>query len=44
VVIRDSTGGYIAAMQTFLPHVVDAPMAEAYAFHDGLTLAQQIGV
>jgi ribonuclease HI len=44
VVIRDRTGGYIAAMQTFLPHVVDAPMAEAYAFRDGLTLAQQIGV
>jgi ribonuclease HI len=44
VVIRDSTGGCIAAMQTFLPHVVDAPMAEAYAFCDGLTLAHQIGV
>jgi hypothetical protein len=41
VVIRDSTDGCIAAMQTFLPHVVDA--AEAYAFRDGLTLAQQIG-
>jgi ribonuclease HI len=44
VVIRDSTGGCIAAMQNFLPHVVDAPMAEAYAFRDGLILAQQIGV
>jgi ribonuclease HI len=44
VVIRDSSGSCIAAMQTFLAHVVDAPMAEAYAFRDGLTLAQQIGV
>jgi hypothetical protein len=39
VVIRDSSGSCIAAMQTFLAHVVDAPMAEAYAFRDGLTLA-----
>jgi hypothetical protein len=44
VVIRDSTGGCIAAMQTFLPHEVDAPMAEAYASRDGLTLTQQIDV
>ncbi|KAK1662852.1 hypothetical protein QYE76_051011 [Lolium multiflorum] len=44
VVIRDYTGSFIAAMQTFLPHVVDAPMAEAYAFRDGLSLAQQIGI
>jgi ribonuclease HI len=44
VVIRDSTGGCIAAMQTFLPRVVDAPMAKAYAFRDALTLPQQIGV
>jgi hypothetical protein len=44
VVIRDSTGGCIAAMQTFLPHMVDAPMAEAYASRDGLTLTQQIDV
>jgi hypothetical protein len=34
----------MAALPTFLPHVVDAPMAEAYAFRDGLTLAQQIGL
>jgi ribonuclease HI len=44
VVIRDCTGGCIACLQTFLPHVVDAPMVEAYAFRDGLTLAQQIGI
>jgi hypothetical protein len=37
VVIRDYT-----TMQTFLPHVVDAPVAEAYAFWDGLSLAQQL--
>jgi ribonuclease HI len=44
VVIRDYTGSCIAALQTFLPHVVDAQMAEAYALRDGLMLAQQIGV
>jgi ribonuclease HI len=27
----------------FLPHVVDAPMAEAYALREGLVLAQRIG-
>jgi ribonuclease HI len=44
VIIRDHTGAFVAALQTYLPHVVDAPMAEAYAFRDGLTLAQQIGL
>jgi ribonuclease HI len=43
VVIRDYTGQCVAASQLFLPHVVDAPMAEAYAFREGLTLAQRIG-
>jgi hypothetical protein len=40
VIIRDYTGQCIAAAQGFLPHVVDAPMAEAYAFREGLVLAQ----
>jgi ribonuclease HI len=43
VVIRDYTGQCIAASQRFLPHVVDAPMAEVYAFREGLVLAQRIG-
>jgi ribonuclease HI len=43
VVIRDYTGHCIAASQLFLPHVVDAPMAEAYALREGLVLAQRIG-
>jgi ribonuclease HI len=36
-------GHFVAAAQVFLPHVVDAHMAEAYAFREGLTLAQRIG-
>jgi ribonuclease HI len=43
VVIRDYTGHCVAASQLFLPHVVDAPKAEAYAFCEGLVLAQRIG-
>lgn len=42
-VIRDHTGGFIAAAENFLEHVADAPMAEAYALKEGLMLAQQIG-
>ena len=41
--IRDNHGGVIAASNKFLPHVVDAHMAEAWALHDGLFLAQSIG-
>jgi hypothetical protein len=43
VVIRDSTGGVLAAAHRFVPHLVDAPMAEAYAMKEGLMLAQHIG-
>jgi hypothetical protein len=43
VVIRDYIGQCIAASQIFLPHVVDAPMDEAYTFREGLVLVQQIG-
>jgi ribonuclease HI len=44
VIIRDYMGHFVAAAQVFLPHVVDAHMAEAYAFREGLTLAQRIEV
>jgi hypothetical protein len=44
VVIRDYTGQCVAASQLFLPHVVDAHMAEAYTFREGLTLAQRIAL
>lgn len=33
-VIRDHTGGFIAAAQGFLDHVLDAPMAEAFALRE----------
>jgi hypothetical protein len=36
VIIRDYTGQCIAAVQRYLPYVVDAPMAEAYALREGL--------
>jgi ribonuclease HI len=42
-VIRDATGGFIAASYSYIPHVVDATMAEVFAQRDGLLLAQQIG-
>ena len=42
-VIRDATGSFIAAAHSYIPHVVDAAMAEAFALRDGLLLAQQIG-
>ena len=42
-VIRDSTGGFIAASHSYIPHVLDAAMAEATALRDGLLLAQLIG-
>ena len=42
-VIRDSTGGFIAASHNYIPHTIDAATAEAYALRDGLLLAQQIG-
>ena len=43
VIIRDEKGQWIAAAHSFLPHVIDAPMAEAYALKEGLMLAQHIG-
>ena len=42
-VVRDSTGGFIAASHSYIPHVMDAAMAEAAFLRDGLLLAQQIG-
>ena len=42
-IIRDSSGGVLAAAHSFVPHLVDAPMAEAYALKEGLMLAQHIG-
>ena len=43
VVIRDHSGGVIAVAHSFISHVIDAPMAEAYALKEGLLLAQSIG-
>ena len=42
-VIEDAAGGFIAAAHSYIPHVVDAAMAEAFALRDGLLLAQEIG-
>lgn len=42
-IIRDANGGFIAAVQSFLPHNVDVPMVEAYALKEGLTLAKHVG-
>ena len=42
-VIRDASGGFIAASYSYIFHVLDATMAEASALRDGLLLAQQIG-
>ena len=33
----------MAAARSFISHVIDAPMAEAYALKEGLLLAQHIG-
>ena len=41
-IIRDGSGGMIATTSTFIFHLVDAPMAEAYA-QEGLMLAEHIG-
>jgi hypothetical protein len=35
--------GMIAATNNYIPHLVDAPMVEAYALKEGLMLAQHIG-
>jgi len=43
VIIRDWTGGAIAASHTFLLYLVDAPMAKAFALKEGLLLAQHAG-
>lgn len=42
-IIRDPTGGCIAAVHYFLPHVLDAPTAEAIALRNGLQLTLQTG-
>lgn len=42
-VIRDDRGSFIAASSSGLPHVADAPTAEARALRDGLILAGQVG-
>ena len=41
-VVKDSTGGFIAASHNYNPHVVDVAMTKAAALRDGLLLAQQI--
>jgi len=41
-IIRHGSGGMIAATSTFIFHLVDSPMVEAYA-QEGLMLAQHIG-
>ena len=43
VIIRDCSGDMIVAASRYIPHLVDAPMAEAFALKDGLMLAQHIG-
>ena len=43
VIIRDCSGDMIVAASRYIPHLVDAPMAEAFALKDGLMLSQQIG-
>ena len=42
-IIRDSSGGMVVASNNFIAHVVDAPMAEAYALKEGLMLVQHVG-
>ena len=42
-IISDCSGGALAAAHSFVPHLIDAPMAEAYALKEGLMLAQYIG-
>lgn len=39
VVIRDSSGTFVAATARFVEHVLDAPKAEAMALREGLSLA-----
>jgi ribonuclease HI len=44
VAIRDSSGGgFIATSMSFLPAVLDDPMAEDYGLKEGLNLLNQIG-
>ena len=35
-VIRDSSGGMVAASNTFISYLVDSPMAKAFALKEGL--------
>lgn len=42
-IIRDCAGSMLVAAHSYIPHLVDAPMAEAYALKEGLMLAQYIG-
>jgi hypothetical protein len=41
-IIRDCPGGALAAAHSFVPHLIDTLMAEAYALKEGLMLAQYI--
>ena len=41
-IIRDSSGGFIAASYSYISNVLDAHMAEASALRDGLLLAQRL--
>jgi len=42
-IIRYCSSGVLAAAHSFVSHLVDAPMAQAYALKEGLMLAQHIG-
>ena len=41
--LLSGTGTMVIASNNFISHVVDAPMAEAYALKEGLMLAQHAG-
>lgn len=42
-IIRDSSGGKVTATNTYIPHLVNAPIVKAYALKEALMLAQYIG-
>jgi hypothetical protein len=42
-ILRDYNGRFVAASTTYIPHVTTAPMAEAIAMREGLTLAIKLG-
>ena len=39
-IIRDASGGFIAASYSHISHVLDTTMAEDFALRDGFVLAQ----